>query len=101
MTSETVSQKLVDAVCDNESTVLASLLCDGANPNCVIDAARLTPMHFAVTQSSIDSILLLLAAGADIYRENDEGITPFQKAIELGDKKILNIFFRVENSIIS
>ena len=87
-----MTEALVEAICDNKINDVAQLLCCGANPNGIIDEDALTPLHFAVTFDAIESILLLLVAGADMFQENEEGESAISKAIELKKYQAVRIF---------
>jgi ankyrin repeat protein len=90
--SITEAELLVEAICSKNTYAVALLLSSGVDPNGVIDDAALTPLHFAVIHDSMESIWLLLAARADMLKENDEGESAFSKAIELCQYDAVQIF---------
>ncbi|WP_114571711.1 M48 family metallopeptidase [Exiguobacterium flavidum] len=50
-----------------------------------------TSLHHAVDGEATDAIELLLAAGADPTIENDEGVTPYELALEYGYSDIVKL----------
>ena len=68
------------------SRIVEMLLVAGADPN-VADqyGDQLTPLHFASSSGSEDSVRMLLAAGADPKAEDSQGQTPLHKADRSGD----------------
>ncbi|WDF70103.1 ankyrin repeat domain-containing protein [Sphingobacterium oryzagri] len=62
----------------------------GAEVN-VVQNARITPLHIAAQQGSIDMIIILLENGADISLKTDMGATAADLAFEKGFKEIATI----------
>lgn len=83
---------LIEAVCTHQIEEVAQLLTDGTDPNGIIDEAALTPLHFAVSHESTESILLLLSVGANCLQEYDDGESALEKAIQLNRKDAVKIF---------
>lgn len=72
---------LIDAVINNDVTMVKKLLSEGANPNMLLDHARITPLHFAAQNNSLDVVPILMQAGADPHAQvNPEGYTPLHLA---------------------
>ncbi len=84
MTLATVEEKiqeLIDAVIADDVNAVKTLLETGINPNMVLDADHITPLHFAAQNNSCQVIPLLLAAGANIYAKTaEDGVTPLEVA---------------------
>lgn len=86
------NERLVESICQRKIDETAFLLCNGANPNGVIDKVGLTPLHFAVVYGAPESILLLAAAGADIFQKDEEGSSAFDIAIQIENSEAVYIF---------
>ncbi len=72
--------ELIEAIVNDNAKEVENLLEVGAEPNGVVDGFLLRPLHFAVTQASVDIIQLLVAAGADVNLADIDGVTPPQLA---------------------
>lgn len=73
---------LIDAVIENDVEVVNEILNRGFNPNQFLDAARVTPLHFAAQNGALEVIPLLVEAGADICAcTQPEGQTPLDVAL--------------------
>ena len=55
-----------------------------------------TALHFAVQEEDTHLVAALLAAGADPSRENDEGKTPLDFALDNGDIRIIEALMKHE-----
>lgn len=71
---------------------ISVLVAAGADVNSAGETGY-TPSHCAVEQNHADAIRLLLSLGAEIRCEED-GLTPIQLAIELGNQEAVNAFDR-------
>jgi ankyrin repeat protein len=73
---------LIDAVIANEVEIVNKILNQGFDPNQALDAARVTPLHFAAQNGSLEVIPLLVEAGADICAcTQPDGQTPLDVAL--------------------
>jgi ankyrin repeat protein len=50
-----------------------------------------TPLHLAASYATVDSIELLLKAGAKVYIQNNSGKTPLHRAIERGSLRVTQL----------
>src|SRR3989339_944274 len=71
---------------------LKTFLEAGMNANFHEDSDKITLLYYAVLWSSLKCVELLLAAGADIFFKNAEGITPYEIAKTRHKKAILKLF---------
>lgn len=98
-TSADLTLQLIEAVIKNDSTMVYNLLLKGANPNGSLDAARITPLHHAAQNDSLETIPLLMEAGADIYCETEpDGLTPIEIALIHNHDKILQVLIAYRNN---
>jgi ankyrin repeat protein len=67
---------------EGKSDIMRLLLYYGANVN-VYDTRRNTPLHFAVSKDHLEAARMLLERGADVNSQNDEGLTPLQRASQI------------------
>src|SRR5207249_982922 len=58
-------QPLLSAVLSGQSQIVQALLEHGADPNLVDPRDKVTALMLAVTRKDVDSVRVLLAAGAD------------------------------------
>lgn len=73
---------LIDAVIENDVELVNKILNKGFNPNQALDAAHVTPLHFAAQNGALEVIPLLVEAGADICAcTQPEGQTPLDVAL--------------------
>jgi ankyrin repeat protein len=77
--------RLIKAVIHKDSELVRALLSAGENPNHCLDAAKLTPLHFAAQHNALDIVPLLITAGANIH----DGQTPLDIAKILGHKEMI------------
>ena len=71
---------------------MCKLVQDGINPNLVLDISGLTPLHHAVVFKNTEAILLLLSMGANPLLDDNEGITPLDRALETNNIEIIKVF---------
>jgi len=67
---------------ENSREIIELLLSRGANIN-LADRRRNTPFMKAVENCRDDAVILLADNGADIYKENYEGISPYHRALQI------------------
>lgn len=69
---------LIDAVIIDDEKQVKNLLLRGVDPNGYEDSAKITPLHYAALNNSINSARLLIEAGSNIFAKTDlEEYTPF------------------------
>ena len=56
---------------------------------CLVGDQLMTPLHCAIYKGNIDTIYVLLEAGADVNISNLEGITPLHFAVKAANVKVL------------
>lgn len=75
-------EQLIDAIIENDPVRVNQLLNSGCDPNACLDVARVSPLHFAAQNGSLEVIPLLVEAGADICAcTQPEGQTPLDVAL--------------------
>ena len=57
-----------------------------------------TPLYDAVSFGNIDAAKLLLELGASPFSQNDLAYTPYEKALEDGDTKMIEVFLPYINN---
>lgn len=76
--------RLIQAVIQEDVQAVMQLLAEGADPNTIEDADKITPLHFVAQKSSQEALQiaqLLLCAGADPLAKNvPDGQTPLDIA---------------------
>ncbi|MCK4870334.1 MAG: ankyrin repeat domain-containing protein [Gammaproteobacteria bacterium] len=78
---------LIDAVVEGDTKKVKELLAGGEDPSLVLDAAQVTPLHYAAQFNAVEIGKLLIKAGANIYaRTSPEEETPLEIA-HLHDSK--------------
>lgn len=78
---------LIDAVVEGDTKKVKELLATGEDPNLVLDAAQVTPLHYAAQFNAVEIGELLIKAGANLYaRTSPEEETPVEIA-HLHDSK--------------
>jgi len=89
------TEKLVDAVIENNIDLIRNLLENGTDPNGVVDANHLRPLHFAAQNNGVEAAKLLLAAGADVtLRTEPDHDTPYDIAKLFGHKAFMDLLLR-------
>lgn len=71
---------LIDAVINNQASIVFLLLKYGADPNGCEDQLLFSPLHYAAAHSDLKVIELLLKAGAQLDARDCNGFTAFQTA---------------------
>jgi len=71
---------LVNAVIKNDVEQLTKLLVDGADPNLVEDKAKVTLLHYAAQNDSLEVARKLVKAGARWDSITEDGYTPLDIA---------------------
>ena len=87
-------EKFVDAVIGNDLELIKELLQNGTDPNGVVDAVCLRPLHFAAQNNGVEAAKLLLAAGADVTTRTTDNDTPFDIAKLFGHKNVMDLLMR-------
>lgn len=84
-------EQLIEAVVDNNLTLIKDLLQKGVDPNDYIDDAKLRPLHFAAQNNSLEAAKLLITAGADVNACTEpDGETALDIAKLYGHKKFVD-----------
>lgn len=87
---------LIDAVIENDIKAVQKLLAEGADPNLILDIARITPLHFAAQNNAVAAAELLINAGADLRAKIDpEGLTPLDIAKLHENKEMIQLLERL------
>lgn len=73
------------------STLVSSLINDGADPNAQDPAFGITPLSLATIHGHTESVRLLLAQGADPRRPNRDGATALHAAAFFGHPEIARL----------
>jgi ankyrin repeat protein len=89
--------KLIEAIIRNNVKGVRELLEEGTNPNSCEDRARVTPLHFAAQNNSLEIAKLLITAGADIAAENEEGDTPLDTAVSANNREMIDLLRQIPN----
>lgn len=66
---------LINAIVANDVNIVKELLEQGANPNLALDAAGVSPLHFAAQNNALKVAELLILAGANLKCKTEEGET--------------------------
>ncbi|MDR1972880.1 MAG: ankyrin repeat domain-containing protein [Treponema sp.] len=69
---------------NRNSGIVQSLLSGGADVS-IRNIDGKTPLYLAVEEGRIELIPLLLSYQSDVFAADNEGITPFEKALEIGN----------------
>ncbi|MCT4612103.1 MAG: ankyrin repeat domain-containing protein [Clostridia bacterium] len=77
--------------------VVETLIDAGYDVNAQGTSNKYTPLHDAVWANNIDAARLLVESGADLSIENNEGETPFEKAVSEGKTKIAEYLKQATN----
>ncbi len=84
--------RLIKAVIHKDSALVRALLSAGENPNYCLDAAKLTPLHFAAQHNALEIVPLLITAGANIHATTvPDGQTPLDIAKILGHQEMITL----------
>ena len=83
----------VSMVLNRSNGVISNLLLAGADVT-IRDVEGKTALHLAVEKNRINLIPVLLAHGADIFAEDNNGISPFQKALEKNSSIVFSMINR-------
>ena len=66
-----LTDKLIQAVIENDVDSVNHLLNQGVDPNHCLDHAHVTPLHYAAQNNSLEVIPLLVEAGAKVFGKHD------------------------------
>lgn len=70
-----------ELVIKKQNNTLAELLELGADPNCVLDEDKITPLHLAAQHNALYAAKILVCAGANVTAmTSPDGLTPFAVA---------------------
>lgn len=83
-----------------EATVLEAMLSANGSVN-QLDNQGFTPLHYSVTNSSVDCTCVLLRYGANVNHFDDEGLSPLHHAALLGKTDQLHEMLRAPNANVS
>jgi hypothetical protein len=87
------------AACDGDAARVRELAADGADVNlCEAGSFGRSPLYRSVFNSSIPTVVALLEAGANPYQEDEDGLTPLQRAQEEGHTEIVKLMRTVRAS---
>jgi ankyrin repeat protein len=87
-----LTDRLIQAVGDNDVTAVRELLEQGADPNARAAQTGLTVLMMAACQANLDLVKLLLDAGADVLAaDRRTGATPLHKACQGGSAEIARL----------
>jgi uncharacterized protein len=87
-----LTDRLIEAVGDNDVTAARELLEQGADPNARAAQTGLTVLMMAACQANLDLVQLLLDAGADVLTADSKtGATPLHKACQGGSTEIARL----------
>lgn len=79
------------AVRNGHTDIVKLLLSQGALPNPMEDGRRTTLLHWVATEGKADMMKALLAGGADTELKDSDGKTPLDRALETGQKEIVQL----------
>ena len=80
---------LIEAIVKKDIKKVKELLANGVNPNSSEDSTLFSPLHLAAGNNSLKIVELLIAAGADITAQTEDGITVLDMAQISRNPKIL------------
>jgi ankyrin repeat protein len=81
---------LIEATIKNDIEMVKQLLSQGADPNVFLDAAKVTPLHFAAQNNCIEIGRMLIKAGADLHAKTyPDGETPLDIALLHGHQEFI------------
>lgn len=71
---------LINAAIDGKRNDVSRLLDEGADPD-IVDKGGWSAIHYASQRNDVQTIRLLLNAGANVHIKNDNGNTPLFRAV--------------------
>ncbi|MCH9770019.1 MAG: ankyrin repeat domain-containing protein [Gammaproteobacteria bacterium] len=84
-----LTNKLIEAVINNDVITVRDLLEQGADPNHTLDAAQITPLHYAAQNDTLEVVPILIEAGAEVDAQTEpDGQTPVEVAFLHGNERI-------------
>lgn len=90
----------IQAVINEDVEAVQQLLQEGANPNMVEDADRVTPLHFVAqknTPAALAMARLLLDAGADpMAKTEPDGQTPLETAKAMSGEEMVSLLTKAK-----
>ena len=94
-----MTDNLIKAVIENNVEHVNEFLNQGIDPNNTLDAAHVTPLHFAAQNNSLEIIPLLIEAGADLHAQTEpDGQTPLDIALLHQHEKVVQILIAYSNN---
>ena len=90
--TEKLQIALIDAVMGGNFRRVSELLRVGVDPNAVLDAANVTPLHFAAQNTDINIIKELLKHGANpVAKTVPDGETPLDIACLFNNFEVIRL----------
>jgi ankyrin repeat protein len=87
-----LANDLIEAVIHNDSFMVNDLLHQGVDPNYSLDAAGVTPLHYAAQNNSLEVIPLLVQAGAKVDAQTQpDGLTPIDMAAVYDHYRVMQV----------
>lgn len=80
---------LIQAAYSGSDELVSYLLSMHANPSAPVVVADVTPLHAAISVSSLSVVGLLVEAGANLHARDDKGRLPLERAKDQGDIDIV------------
>jgi ankyrin repeat protein len=79
------------ATVKNLKNTVKAILDNKGDPNHVVEPSGNTPLHYAVQNSNLEIVKLLIAAGANINVINNDNTTPISMALNLASTDIYKV----------
>lgn len=94
--------ELLEAVIDEDLSLVEKLLAQGANPNAHIDDDKISPLHFAAQYNALAIAELLIYAGADLNAKTyPDGYTPIDIARLHGHEDMMELLEKYQSGVVT